>query len=176
MANTPGVRFTSMQTVISHPTGDVSHECDTAGKKHTFLVGGTLVAQIDANGLRLPHAGVMTANLTLTNITTAGAETYTAAQIKTGLITRDPNGAGRTDLVDTAANILAGITALAKDGDTHVCYLINTADAAETITLGGAPAGITYANAGQTITQNESAILLFRRTSSSAVTVYILGA
>lgn len=114
-------------------------------------------------------------NHLLTNDNTAGAITLTAAMLKTGLITRDPNGANRTDTFDTAANILAAIPALANDGDIFRVYLINTADAAETITLAVA-AGLTIANVGQTLAQNEAAMLLLRRTSSTTIVVYIVGA
>jgi hypothetical protein len=112
---------------------------------------------------------------TVTDITTAGAGTYTGAQIATGFITRDPNGAGRTDTTDTATAILTAVTCLVDTGDTFSLYLINTADAAEAITLAGGT-GVTFNNVGQTLAQNESALILFRRTSSSAITAYIIGA
>ena len=113
---------------------------------------------------------------TVTDIVTAGAETYTAAQLATGLITRDPAGAGRTDTTDTATNLVAAAgLGLTANGDTRACYLINTADAAEAITLAGGT-GVTVSNAGNTLLQNESAILLFRRTSATAVTLYVIGA
>ena len=41
--------------------------------------------------------------------TTASDQTFTAAQMLTGLISRDPNGGNRADLLDTAANIVAAI-------------------------------------------------------------------
>lgn len=117
----------------------------------------------------------MAQRLGLTNITTAGNETYSAAQLLTGLITRDPAGGARTDTTDTAAAILAAVTCLADTGDTFAVTLINTADAAEAITLAGGT-GVTISNVGQTVAQNESAMLLFRRTSASALTLYIIGA
>lgn len=110
----------------------------------------------------------------LATVTTAGAVTYSAAQCKGGLIARDPNGAGRTDVTDTAANLITE-GPLVYDGDFIDTWLINTADAAETITL-SAGANVTISNVGQTIAQNESALLRFRRTSSTAVTLYIIGA
>lgn len=113
-------------------------------------------------------------NSGLTNLTTAGNETYTAAHLMSRIITRDPNGGGRTDTTDTAANILAAFPALA-DGDMFEVILINTADAAEAITLAGGT-NVTISNVGQTIAQNEAAILIFRRTSSTALTLYIVGA
>lgn len=137
----------------------------------TVTAGGVTVT---AGGVRVT-AGRIVENLSLTDITTAGAETYTAAQLATGVITRDPAGAARTDTTDTAANIIAGTPALSANGDCLACWLINTADAAEAITLAGGT-GVTVSNVGQTLAQNESALLLFRRTSASAVTLYIIGA
>lgn len=119
--------------------------------------------------------GGVTPRISVTNVTTAGAATYTAAAIAGGVITRDPAGGARTDVTPTAALLIAGTPALTVDGDAIACYLINTADAAEAITIDPG-SGVTIANAGQTIAQNESAILLFVRTSSTAVTCYIIGA
>ncbi|HKQ02642.1 MAG TPA: hypothetical protein VJ735_20155 [Actinomycetes bacterium] len=126
------------------------------------------------NKLVVAAGGRITYTLTPTDLTTAGAETYTAAQLAGGIITRDPNGAGRTDTTDTAANLISALS-LENDGETADCYLINTADAAEAITIQGGT-GVTVSNAGQTVGQNESALLVFRRTSSTAVTLYIVGA
>lgn len=118
--------------------------------------------------------GKIVRNLDLTNVTTAGAATYAAAALAGGLITRDPAGANRTDVTADAVDIIAAMK-LDSDGECGVCHLINTADLAETITLSGG-AGVSIANVGQTIAQNEAALLLFRRTSATAVTLYILGA
>lgn len=109
--------------------------------------------------------------LTLASITTAGAATYTVDQIVGGLIERDPVGSDRTDVTPTATQLCA---LLKQEGDTLLCYLINTADAAEAITISGGT-GVTISNAGQTIAQNESALLLFRRTGTSTVTCYLVG-
>jgi hypothetical protein len=130
--------------------------------------GGNQLIVDQANGGRL------TARMGLTTLATVGNETYTAAQIAGGVIARDPAGGARTDTTDTAAALISGLD-LETDGDTHVCYLINTADAAEAITLAGGDS-VTIANVAQTLAQNESALLLFRRTSATAVTLYILGA
>lgn len=128
-----------------------------SGGKATFDAGGKLVQ-----------------NMTTTNLTTVGNETYTAAQLAGGVITRDPNGGARTDTTDTAAAIISAMK-LDANGETGYCYLINTADAAEAITLAGGT-GVTVSNAGQTVGQNESAVLLFVRTSATAVTLHIVGA
>src|SRR5258708_2593347 len=46
------------------------------------------------------------------SISTAGNVTYTAAQLYTGTIVRDTNGAARTDTLDTAAAIVAQINSV----------------------------------------------------------------
>jgi hypothetical protein len=124
--------------------------------------------------IRADAGGRINPNLTTTNLATAGAGTYTAAAIAGGLITRDPNGGGRTDTTDTAVAIIAACS-LGADGETAACVVINTADAAEAITLAGG-AGVTISNVGQTIAQNESAVLYFQRASATTVTLHIVGA
>lgn len=123
--------------------------------------------QLHGSGLFLPGA-------VPTQEATAGAATYTTAQILAGIIDRDPNGASRTDVTPTAALIIANC-GLEQNGDIVWCWLINTADAAETITL-SAGAGVTISNVGQTLAQNESAQLIFQRTGAAAVKLYICGA
>lgn len=136
--------------------------------------GGNEFVVASGGKINIESGGHLHENRSVANITTVGAGTYTAAQIAGGIITRDPAGAARTDTTDTAVALISTL-ALANDGDTFVCYLINTADAAEVITIAGGT-DVTIANAGQTIAQNESVELLFRRTSATAVTVYVLGA
>lgn len=135
------------------------------GAEQVIASGGKLIVESGGNFHR---------NRTVTNLTTAGDLTYTAAQIAGGIITRDPNGGARTDTTDTAAAIIAALD-LDTDGDCFEAYIINTADAAEAITLAGGT-GVTFANVGQTIAQNESCKLIIRRTSSTTVTIYIVGA
>lgn len=97
--------------------------------------------------------------------TTAGAVTYTAAQVLGGIILRDPNGAGRTDVLPTAALLVAAM----KDeevGDTVQCLVINNADAAETITISAGSGGTVVQIAGtRIIPQNTSRMLLIRLTN-----------
>lgn len=69
-----------------------------------------------------------------TQIATAGAATYTAAQILAGIVLRDPAGAGRTDVLPTAA-LLVGALRGEEIGDVIKFVLCNQADANETITL-----------------------------------------
>lgn len=174
MAEERGVRLSEGKVELCNTsTNKVGLTVDGAGEAQV-MVNNALVAQFNAQGAQLRTNPLVLEHFTPTTITTAGAATYTAANLASGMILRDPNGAGRTDLTDTAALIIAGTPALSADGDTLRCYLINTADAAETITLGSAALGVTYQNAALTIAQNECATLLIRRTSSTAVTIHIL--
>src|SRR5687767_6983163 len=90
---------------------------------------------------------------TVTTDTTAGAVTYTAAALLGGLILRDPNGAGRSDVTPTATQILAEMEDCAV-GTSFTFVIRNTADAAETITL-TAGTGVTLSGT-MTIAQSNS--------------------
>lgn len=115
-------------------------------------------------------------SVTVTTSTTAGAVTYTAAQLVGGLILRDPAGAGRSDVTPTAAAIVAAISG-AVVGSSFEFTIRNTADDAETITL-TAGSGITLSGT-MTIAQNNSkrflAVCTNVTSSSEAVTIYSLG-
>ena len=105
-------------------------------------------------------------------VNTAGAETYTAAQISRGIILRDPNGASRTDTLPTAAFIIAGVGnqyTLAENGDTIVFEVRNTAAATHNVTL-AAGAGVTLLG-DIVIPPLGSRILTAIRTGASAVQV-----
>ena len=65
---------------------------------------------------------------------TAGVIAYTIAQLLTGLILRDPNGAGRADTAPTAVLIVAGIKQ-PWIGCSFEFTIRNTANGNETITL-----------------------------------------
>ena len=110
--------------------------------------------------------------ITVTTDSTAGALTYTAAMLLGGIILRDPNGAGRSDVTPTAALLLAALPGFAV-GDAFEFTIRNTADAAETITV-TAGTGVTLSGT-MTIAQNNSKRFLCVITSASAVTVYSLG-
>lgn len=113
---------------------------------------------------------------TVTTDATAAAITMTAAQILGGLILRDPNGAGRADLVPTAANLVAAIPG-AEVGTSFEFTIRNTADAAETITV-TTNTGATLSGT-MTIAQNNSKRFLARLTNvtvgSEAYALYSLG-
>lgn len=113
---------------------------------------------------------------TVTTDVTAGARTYTAAEIIGGLILRDPTGANRSDVTPTAAAIVAGLSG-AIASSSFEFTIKNTADAAETITL-TAGAGVTLSGT-MTIAQNNSkrflAVIDNAGGGAEAVTVYSLG-
>ncbi|MET0263236.1 MAG: hypothetical protein ABW223_10090, partial [Rariglobus sp.] len=71
-----------------------------------------------------------------TALATAGAGTYTGALLAGGVILRDPAGASRTDTTATAAQIIASL-GLSQNYQEKSVLVVNTADAAETITLAG---------------------------------------
>jgi predicted RecA/RadA family phage recombinase len=101
------------------------------------------------------------------SINTAGAVTYTAAQVLGGIIVRDPNGAARNDVLPTAALLVAAIPGAAV-GDIIRTKLINGADAAETITLSAGAGGAFDANqtaASQVLAQLNSKDIIIRLTN-----------
>jgi hypothetical protein len=113
---------------------------------------------------------------TVTTNSTAGAKTYTAAELLGGLILRDPAGGARDDVTPDAADIVAAI-ANASVGASFEFTIRNTADAAETITL-TAGDGITLSGT-MTIAQNSSkrflAVITNIGAGTEAVTIYSLG-
>lgn len=146
------------------------------------LVGSGSTDTLTCYGLEVYQGGIKTRSgqVPVVNVgtsstyTTAGAGTYTATMLFSGLILRDPNGAGRTDTTDTAANIIAGTPGLSADGDSFLCMVVNTADAAETITLAGGT-GVTINNPLKTIIQDSGALLLIRRLTSTTVDISFIG-
>lgn len=112
--------------------------------------------------------------MSVATITTASAVTYSAAQLLGGMILRDPNGAGRSDVTPTATQILAEMENCAI-GTGFEFTIRNTADAAETITV-TAGTGVTLSGT-MTIAQNNSKRFLAVVTAigTPAVTVYSLG-
>jgi len=103
-----------------------------------------------------------------TALATGGAGTYLAAALLSGIITRDPAGANRTDTTDTAANLVAGLGLTANYQEVF-CLIVNTADGAETITLAGGT-GVTLQTA-ITIARYCVTRLSIVRTSSTTVCI-----
>lgn len=105
-----------------------------------------------------------------TSDATVGARTYTAAEILGRTIVRDPNGASRSDVLPTAALLVAALPGV-RVGDTIDCLIINGADAAETITIGAGSGGTFDANqtaASRLIGQNASKVIRIRFTNVTA--------
>lgn len=103
---------------------------------------------------------------------TAGGVTYSVADLKTGHILRDCNGAGRTDTLPTAALLVAGLTDPAV-GQPVEFILSNVSDAAETITLavgsGGSWSSLQVA-ATRVVPQFHQKIVRLRLTNVTAST------
>lgn len=108
----------------------------------------------------------------VSTLTTAGVVTYTPVQLLGGLILRDPNGAGRSDVTPTAAALINEMST-SNIGASFKFSIRNTADAAETITV-TAGAGVTLSGT-MTIAQNNTREFLAVVTSPTAVTIYSLG-
>lgn len=121
-------------------------------------------------------SGVFFPTLTPVTLTTAGALTYTAGQVLSGIVLRDPNGGSRTDTLPTAALLVAAIPG-ATIGTTFPLWIRNDADAAETITVAAGTGGTISGTA--TIAQNNSKLFWIRLTGvasgSEAYTAYSLG-
>lgn len=107
---------------------------------------------------------------------TAGAVTVTAAELLTGIIVADPNGAGRTYTLPTAALLVAAVPN-AKVGDLVRCTVINGADAAEALTIAEGAGGTWDGNflAAKTVAQNAARELLIRLTNvTAAAEAYVI--
>ena len=102
--------------------------------------------------------------------------TLSAAQIAGGIVVHTSATGGGTVTTGTALAIIAGnagVGALKNDGECIKCYYIN--DGTQVLTLAGGT-DVTISDTGQTIGADEAALLIFRRTSATEVTCYVLGA
>ena len=96
--------------------------------------------------------------------------TLAAADILAGINVHTSTTSGGTVTTDTAANIIANVP-LGKDNESITSYYINDGDQTATFAAG---TGVTIADTGNTVLTNEAAVLVWRRTSSTAVTLYIV--
>ena len=128
----------------------------------------TAATVIAANPLAAPGQVPVQAS----TIATAAAATYTAAQYLGGYIARDPNGAGRADLVPNATNINTANPALVI-GSFFDTTIKNTAAGAFTITL-TANTGVTLIGT-ITVAQNETAVVRTVKTAAATFDVVKLG-
>lgn len=153
---------------IATETGVIAEVENVANVSLPLTAKGTGVV---ANTQSLPYFAT-----TVTTEATAGNVTYTAAQLKGGLILRNTSGAGRNDIFPTAANIVAALPD-AFVGQTFEVTIRNTAAAAETITMTTA-AGLTLSGT-MTIAQNNQRSFLVRLTNvtsgAAAATIYSMG-
>lgn len=99
---------------------------------------------------------------------TAGANTYTAAEILKGILLRDPAGADRSDVLPTAALMVAAVPD-AYVGQTIEFAMINNADADEVVTV-TAGAGGTLAPTSITLGRNQSKKFILTFTNVGAAT------
>lgn len=105
-----------------------------------------------------------------TSDATAGARTYTAAEILGGIIVRDCAGGSRSDVLPTAALLVAAMTRPAV-GDVVQCTIINGSDANEVITVGAGTGGgfdTNQTSASRVIPQNASKTVFIRLTNVTA--------
>ncbi len=116
---------------------------------------------------------------TATSDATAGARTYTAAEVLGGIIVRDCAGAGRSDVLPTAALLVAAMDR-PRIGDTIRCYIVNGSDDEETLTIGAGTGGAfdtKQTATSRVIPQNSSKDVYIRLTGvvsgSEAYVVYM---
>jgi hypothetical protein len=114
-----------------------------------------------------------------TSDATAGARTYTAAEILGGVIVRDCAGSSRSDVLPTAALLVAALRS-PQVGDVIQCAIVNGSDAAEVITIGAGTGGGFDTNQTATsrvIPQNSTRIVRIRITgvvpAAEAYVVYM---
>ncbi len=117
---------------------------------------------------------------TVTTLTTAGNEIYTASQLRGGLVLRDPSGGNRSDDLPTAANFVSSVHDAAI-GSSYEFTIENTADASESITITGTDPGVTLdpdSSFGIAENQSRTFKVVFTNVTaaSEAVTVYSISA
>jgi hypothetical protein len=125
---------------------------------------------------QVPGIAAISHTKVVASISTAGAATYSAANLVGGMIIRDPAGDNRSDVTPTAAQIVGAISG-AVAGSAIEFVVRNAADAAETITV---TAGTDVTLSGtMTIAQNNSkrflAVVTNAESGSEAVSIYSLG-
>jgi len=105
-------------------------------------------------------------------IETEGAHTYTVDEFSGPLILRDPNGAARSDVTPTAADLIAA-DASAQRGDCFRLEIRNIGTTGETLTI-TAGTGVTISGTA-TIAVDNSKEFLCVVTGPTTVALYSLG-
>ena len=115
-----------------------------------------------------------------TALATVGAGTYTAAMLLTGRILRDCAGGARTDSLTTAALLITAMAnrGMSTIGDSFSCVIVNTSDAAETITIqedGAADADMLLVTSGADldVDQTEEATIVFTLAEADKLTAFL---
>ena len=96
----------------------------------------------------------------------------TAAQFLGGIITHNSKTGAGTLTVPTGTLLDAAVPGLGV-GDTVKCYYINRGTQVVTVT---AAADHTVGDAGQTVAENEAALLIFLKTAANTFVCYHIGA
>jgi hypothetical protein len=187
MLGTPAVTHASGALVYVGPrtgpfiTADKSGTCTAAnelylpqinpslGKIYNCISSTWVVSAAGSDAVRIyPYQVAST-------IVTAGAGTYTAAQLLGGIILRDPTGAARTDTMSTAALLVAAMPGV-QIGSSFVFTVRNTADAAETITVAAGTGGTTSGTMTIAQTYGKSFLVVITAVAGTPTyTVYSLG-
>jgi hypothetical protein len=131
-------------------------------------VGGTDTVTITANGLALAQ-GRMSETLTVVDDDSQHM-TLAAADVAAGINVHTTATGGGTVTTDTAVNYVANIP-LTTNNQCVISYYINDGDQTATFAAGS---GVTLADVGNTVLTNEAAVLLWRRVSATAVTLYVV--
>jgi len=97
--------------------------------------------------------------------------TLLVAELKKGIILHTTTGGAGTATTDTAANIIAGIP-LTANNQCFKVYYIN--DGNQDVQFAGGT-GVTIADTAQLATQDGGCLLIFQRTSASAVKMFCIG-
>lgn len=106
--------------------------------------------------------------------TTAGAVTYTAADILGGIIMRDCNGAGRTDVLPSAALLLAAMKDEEVGDIIPVLIINNTAAGGFIITITpGAGGTLAQVATSTTVPGNTSRLVFIRITGAATYDVFM---
>jgi len=137
------------------------------------------MSKLDAHfSLRDPRLGsVPVPTYDVQTVTTAGAHTYTTAEILSGLILRDCAGSSRTDVLPTAANLVAAVQGAMVNHAFEV-EIRNDADAsAETLTISAGTGGTTSGTMTVADGATKRFAIVFTNVTigSEAYTVYSLG-
>lgn len=162
------------QSIFWDPTNKRLDSSSTVGPRVGFATADAAnpssTGQIKLDPSPNRASGVVAGSPAPTSIATAGAATYTAAQVLSRTMVRDPNGASRTDTFPTAALLVAAVPGAAV-GDLIELLVINGADAAETITLTeGAGGGwdTNQTSSSRVIPQNAQKTVRIRLTNVTA--------